>query len=157
MKILKRFLLTCCIALLLSSVHSQEPAPAPDCLLSNGLCNYNLSDTSTSLPFNTTGQNLNISYGKYNASPNYPGDVTYKDENDGKCTNTGFSGDVFCTTGDNGVLHYDVYYPVVAYPSACPLPAVIYVHGGGFSDCNVLGTGGADPNGIAFAKRGFIL
>ena len=88
---------------------------------------------------------------KYNNAPNYPGDVTYMDENDG-CT----AASTTCTTSDNGALRYDVYYPVIAYPSQCPLPCVIYVHGGGFSDCHVLGTNGNDPDGIAFAKRGFI-
>ena len=123
-----------------------------------GFCTFRLCDTCSSLPFDLASikQDLGLNYGKYYHSATYPGDVTYANENM-SCIDTAISGAEACTTDSTGDLYYDVYYPST-YPNykSCPLPAVIYVHGGGFSDCRKLSKAGNDSNAIAFAERGFV-
>ncbi len=123
--------------------------------LQNNFCSYDLSD-SVQAPFSSVGTDFNLNYGKYNAPP-YPGDVQYADEDDGECA----PGTANCIKTDNGVLHYDVYYPsdyTKAQMINCPLPAVIFVHGGGFSDCHPLSPGNPNnPQAKAWTDRGFVL
>lgn len=136
---------------------SQCLVPAPN----TGFCSYRLCDTCTALPFDSAfvKQDLGLNYGLYRHSASYPGDVTYRKEYTppDDCINTKVPNPSFCTTDSTGVLHYDVYYPsnYNGY-SQCPLPAIIYVHGGGFSDCKTLSKTGNDPDAIAFARRGFV-
>lgn len=135
--------------------------PTSTCLVpavNSGFCSYRLCDTCTALPFDSVKQDLGINYGKYYHSSTYPGDVTYKKENTHtSCQATNISSTSFCTTDSTGDLHYDVYYPSeYTHYNQCPLPAIVYVHGGGFSDCRKISKAGNDPDAIAFAKRGFV-
>lgn len=141
------------------SVQQVNDEPLVSVCFASALCNYRLSDTSTSLPFSNIVKIPNINYGKYDTSADYPGDVVYKIEYtppDG-CIGNGFTGASDCDKTNNGVLRYDVYYPAdYTKYKTCPLPAVIFVHGGGFSNCKQLGTG-SSPDAEAFAQRGFVV
>lgn len=147
MNSLKHFLLICLSLFIVDFLYGQSPPCFQD-----SFCTYRLCDTCA-VPFPNTAQDKNINYGKYNLAPNYPGDVKYKNEND-NCKNDTLINYAECRTDSTGKLRYDVYYPVGHNYTDCPLPAVIYVHGGGFSDCSPMG--GNSDVGIAFAQRGFV-
>ncbi len=140
---------------------AQDTTERPPCLVAKGFCDFKLCDTCT-LPsiFDSVTKVKGINYGKYYHDTTYPGDVTYKKEYtppDG-CINT-VANYADCTTDSTGALRYDIYYPSSYSKSqmiSCPLPVVIFVHGGGYSDCKPLNKNGDDPDGIAWAKRGFI-
>ncbi|MBS1747079.1 MAG: alpha/beta hydrolase [Bacteroidetes bacterium] len=129
---------------------SAQQTPTSDCL-QNNFCNLSLCD-GCALPFSDVEQDADISYGKYQTADNqYPGDVMYADENDGTC----MPGINNCDISDNNILHYDVYYPAdYSYYNYCPLPVVVFVHGGGFSECYPIGNN--SNTCIEFAKRGFV-
>lgn len=113
-----------------------------------GFCNYDLASVNNP-PFSSVTIVANKSYGNGTS----PGDVKYNNENNG-CINP--SGITECLT-DDAELKYDVFYPAGYDFETCPaLPAVIYAHGGGYSDCSNRTTGGAVNYCREFAKRGFV-
>src|SRR5581483_11677469 len=61
-----------------------------------------------------------------------------------------------CTDGNTG-LQYEVYYPNIDYAQV-HLPAMIFFHAGGFSDCSGFDhDGGLTLYCNEFVKRGFIV
>ena len=68
--------------------------------------------------------------------------------------------DVLCGNDHNSVLYYDVYYPNNSVYSIedyenCPLPCIIFFHGGSVSDCSNLH--GSLNIAIEWARRGFVV
>jgi len=53
-------------------------------------------------------------------------------------------------------LVYDVYYPDYNNYITCPLPFIVFAHGGGFAECAGIEADGLDVIAKEFAKRGFV-
>jgi len=53
-------------------------------------------------------------------------------------------------------LVYDVYYPDYNNYITCPLPFIVFAHGGGFAECAGIEADGFDVIAKEFAKRGFV-
>ena len=96
-------------------------------------------------------------YGK--SGTNYK-DVKYKADAlpSGSCFDEG-DPDINCTTDYQNTLFYHVYYPNPDLPQIdyedCPLPAIIFFHGGGFSDCSQITDN--HTYAIEWARRGFVV
>jgi hypothetical protein len=125
-------------------VFAQDSIPGVNCWANIFCCG-----TCTGYPFSNVQVDPGISYAK--TTTGYPGDITYANEDgDGTCT----SSTPGCST-DGSVLFYDVHYPAdYANYQTCPLPVVVFVHGGGFSDCSPF-TSSSDQCDY-FARRGFV-
>ncbi|MEP6684217.1 MAG: hypothetical protein ABJA35_13195 [Parafilimonas sp.] len=63
---------------------------------------------------------------------------------------------VACETDESNTLVYDTYYPDYANYGSCPLPFIIFVHGGQFAECAGIAADGLDIIAQEFAKRGFV-
>lgn len=149
----------CLLLLFTCSLAQNDSTDRPNTCLQTNICNYQLDDLNMPYP------NIDISdlksYAK-NTPVDYPGDVSYKNENNGRCTNS-LPNNVSKYCYDNtDALVYTAYYPkpkTTSNPNGyayaqCPLPAVVFVHGGGFSDCV---NEEADPIICTyFAQKGFV-
>lgn len=145
MKPLFRLLLLSMISSTSSKLHSQPP-PAIDSTPVK--CRWDLRSpiyVDSNIRVTDT-----IYYGRpyVKPIPRYK-DVSYDMEED--CT---FPVDD-CITNDSEALKYRVYYPLHNY-GAIKLPAFIFIHGGGLSDCSSFNDLQLDTVCREFAKRGFV-
>jgi dienelactone hydrolase len=111
------------------------------------LINEVYSDSQIKTPNST--DNPRISYKKANTAVL---DVRYTNDS---LSNKACSASTGCADGSDNLL-YEVYYPDIKYSNRHRLPAIIFFHGGGLSDCSNLGQAGAKTYCLEFAKRGFV-
>jgi poly(3-hydroxybutyrate) depolymerase len=93
--------------------------------------------------------NPRVSYSKANTTVL---DVQYKADS---LSNKACSASNSCANGSSGLI-YEVYYPDIKYSAKHRLPAIIFFHGGGLSDCSDLDQSGVQTYCIEFAKRGYV-
>ena len=131
--------------ILFFELFAQDSSSRINCL-QDIFCCTNCAD----YPFTDAEKDDGVSYKKPIANA-YPGDKKYTSEDGKGDCNPGSNG---CNKGA-GILFYDVYYPddYVNYKT-CPLPAVVFVHGGGFSECNPINPSSDECE--YFARRGFV-
>lgn len=142
---------------------SNAQTPTPHCFLT---CDKDLRSPIPSLLDishikSLEGTNAR-SYAKDNISSDYS-DVQYKNEGDKSkpCVHSSQTENVICFDNStaSSTLIYNVYYPDKNYYdyTSCKPPALVLVHGGGFSDCSGINA----PELIALAKqfsqRGFVV
>ncbi|CAN5658573.1 hypothetical protein BH10BAC2_BH10BAC2_01520 [soil metagenome] len=123
----------------LSEAHSQ---PATDSTPAN--CKWNLVNTI----FNKVSVSGPYYYGKNLVAPTYR-QVTYSGEASCQLTQS-------CLTSDTADLKMYVYYPTPHRYDLSPLPALIFSHAGGFSDCSNYTGSSIDSLCSFFAMRGFV-
>jgi acetyl esterase/lipase len=111
------------------------------------LINEVYSDAQIKKPNST--DNPRVSYKKNNTVVL---DVQYTSDS---LSNKPCSASTACVDGSNNLM-YEVYYPDIKYSNRRRLPAIIFFHGGGLSDCSDFDQGGVQTYCIEFAKRGFV-
>lgn len=135
-----KYSLVFCVILLVSlKVKSQTPR---DSTPAN--CNWNLVNNI----FDSISVAGPYYYGKTNANPPYK-QATYAGETECKLTSA-------CKTNDTSDLKMMAYFPAKHAYNIMPLPALVFAHSGGFSDCSSYNIKDVDKLCRYFALRGFV-
>lgn len=116
----------------------------PNCDTTPAICTNNLKQPL----YGAIDTRMSISYSKTPLPASFL-DVAYSLEEDCSITDG--------CINDAGALVYDVYFPKNHNYTDCPLPALIFFHPGGFSDCSDRFGPFMDTVCYEFAKRGFVV